>query len=181
MWQVGTFLQGVVCGYKQPTQLGCTSDLLKSPVNLDAGVQYNNYSLTTDYSMVNDLWFQLNTKGLYEINSNFGVVNLAGIPYTMHRLTFLAGSETKLNGIQYPLEMQVEGSSREGKKLVVSALFKKTLIANPILMKLGIGVGLLKEIGSQIRSKGKKISYRFSLKSLFKNTKEYIRFKGSLF
>lgn len=178
--QVAASKVGMTLAYKPPQQLGCSLDLLKAPVNLDASVVYKNYTLTTDYSMVNDLWFKQNKKGLYEINSNFGLVNLEGVPYTMHRVTFIGGSETRLKGIQYPLEIQVEGTSRDGRKIVVSALFKKSLIANPILMKLGIGDGVLKEIGSQIRSKGKKIKYRFSLRSLFRKSKEYIRFKGSI-
>lgn len=131
--------------------------------------------------MVNDVWFKLNNKGIYEINSDFGTFKLDKTKYTLTKMAFIAKSETHIRGTVYPLEIQVEGRSREGKHLIISALFKKSLVANPVLMKLGIGIGVLKEIGKQVRSRGKKIKYRFSLDSLFRGSKDYLRFKGRVY
>lgn len=154
---------------------------MKGPVNLSGGVTFKNFTLKTDYAMVNDIWFKLNKRGLYEIDNNFGIISLDDTLYTMHRIVFLAQSETQIKGKQYPLEMQVEGLSKDGRRLIVSVLFKKSLLANPILMKLGIGVGVIKEIGQKVRFKGKKIKYRFSLNSLFRGNSQYVRYSGKIF
>src|SRR3990167_7383180 len=74
-------------GYRDPPQRGCTPNLIKSPVNLAGSTTYQKFSVKTEFTVVSDVWFHLNKRGQYEINSDFGNIKLEDVVYTLTRLT----------------------------------------------------------------------------------------------
>jgi carbonic anhydrase len=69
-------------------------------------------------------------------NPTGGTTRFEGADWTMVQLQFHSGSETRVNGEQFALELQVMHENQQGSKLVLSVLFAKGA-ANGWLDSLG--------------------------------------------
>ena len=166
-----------------PQQLGCDAEKLKSPINLQPPITYEDFKISYNVLALDNVRITKGSSGLYEILSDFGILKLNLQYFSLYKITFVSPSETSLNGQNFPLEMQIQGSDKHNKKLVVSILFEQDKVANSYLLKMGIGQGIIKNLSDGTKQDGRASTdyFHFNLNNFLENSEYFMKYDGKNF